>query len=192
MTADYGVAAYEVIDDETPAWNEIGEDELEVLRIRAGTPRFGSEIDDRVLPAEAGLEERAIDFEKGCYPGQEPIARQHYRGRVNRTLRVLELDGSERPEYDAELTFEGKVVGRVTSAAPDGDGMYCARLRARGGSARCRAQPERARREAARLPVPAPVAQGIERCPAEAEAASSNLAGRMATSWRTAQFTDER
>ena len=122
-TADYGVAAYEVIDDETPAWNEIGEDELEVLRIRAGTPRFGREIDDRVLPAEAGLEERAIDFEKGCYPGQEPIARQHYRGRVNRTLRVLELDGSERPEYDAELTFEGKVVGRVTSAAPDGDGV---------------------------------------------------------------------
>ncbi len=89
-TADYGVAAYEVIDDETPAWNEIDEDELEVLRIRAGTPRFGREIDDRVLPAEAGLEERAVDFEKGCYPGQEPIARQHYRGRVNRTLRVLE------------------------------------------------------------------------------------------------------
>jgi folate-binding protein YgfZ len=122
-TADYGVAAYEVIDDEPPAWKEIGEDELEVLRIRAGTPRFGREIDDRVLPAEAGLEERAIDFEKGCYPGQEPIARQHYRGRVNRTLRVLELDGSERPEYDAELTFAGKVVGRVTSAASDGDGV---------------------------------------------------------------------
>ena len=182
-TADYGVAAYEVIDDETPAWNEIGEDELEVLRIRAGTPRFGREIDDRVLPAEAGLEERAIDFEKGCYPGQEPIARQHYRGRVNRTLRVLELDGSERPEYDAELTFEGKVVGRVTSAAPDGDGVTALAYVRVEVPRRCRAQPERARREAARLAVPAPVAQGIERCPAEAEAASSNLAGRMATSW---------
>ena len=91
--ADYGVAAYEVIDEETPAWREIDDDELELLRIRAGTPRFGHEIDDRVLPAEAGLEERAVDFEKGCYPGQEPIARQHYRGRVNRTLRVLEIDG---------------------------------------------------------------------------------------------------
>ena len=74
-----------------------------------------------MLPAEAGLEERAIDFEKGCYPGQEPIARQHYRGRVNRTLRVLRLDGPELPEQDAELTYEGKVVGRVTSAARDGD-----------------------------------------------------------------------
>jgi folate-binding protein YgfZ len=94
----------------------MGAEELERLRIRAGTPRFGREIDDRVLPAEAGLEERAIDFEKGCYPGQEPIARQHYRGRVNRTLRVLAVEGDELPAYDAELEHSGKVVGRVTSA----------------------------------------------------------------------------
>ncbi len=86
----------------------IADDELELLRIRAGTPRFGREIDDRVLPAEAGLDARAVDFEKGCYPGQEPIARQHYRGRVNRTLRVLEIDGSELPEYDAELALRGE------------------------------------------------------------------------------------
>ena len=119
-TADFGIAAYEVFDEETPDWNEIEDEELEVLRIRAGTPRFGREIDDRILPAEAGLEARAIDFEKGCYPGQEPIARQHYRGRVNRTLRVLELDGDDLPAYDAELTFEDKVVGRVTSAVADG------------------------------------------------------------------------
>jgi len=122
-TADFGIAAYEVFDEETPDWNEIEDEELEVLRIRAGTPRFGREIDDRILPAEAGLEARAIDFEKGCYPGQEPIARQHYRGRVNRTLRVLELDGDDLPAYDAELTFEDKVVGRVTSAARDGDAV---------------------------------------------------------------------
>ena len=118
-TADFGVAAYEVLDEETPAWNEIDDRELEVLRIRAGTPRLGREIDDRVLPAEAGLDARAIDFEKGCYPGQEPIARQHYRGRVNRTLRVLEIAGEELPAYDAELIHEGKVVGRVTSAAQE-------------------------------------------------------------------------
>jgi tRNA-modifying protein YgfZ len=118
-TEDFGVAAYEVIDEETPEWNEIDDEELELLRIRAGTPRFGREIDDRVLPAEAGLEARAIDFEKGCYPGQEPIARQHYRGRVNRTLRVLEIDGTDLPAYDAELTYEGKAVGRVTSAVED-------------------------------------------------------------------------
>jgi tRNA-modifying protein YgfZ len=116
-TADFGVPAVEVLDGELEP--TLADDELELLRIRAGTPRFGRELDDRVLPAEAGLETRAIDFEKGCYPGQEPIARQHYRGRVNRTLRVLEIDGPELPDYDAELTLEGKVVGRVTSAARD-------------------------------------------------------------------------
>jgi folate-binding protein YgfZ len=116
---EFGVAAYEVVDDETPDWARIEDEELERLRIRARTPRFGREIDDRVLPAEAGLEERAIDFEKGCYPGQEPVARQHYRGRVNRSLRLLELDGDGLPTYDAELTYEGKAVGRVTSAARD-------------------------------------------------------------------------
>ena len=118
-TADYGVPAVEVLDD--PREPTIADEELELLRIRAGTPRFGREIDDRVLPAEAGLDTRAVDFEKGCYPGQEPIARQHYRGRVNRTLRVLAIDGTDLPEYDAELEYEGKVVGRVTSAAREGD-----------------------------------------------------------------------
>jgi len=118
-TRDYGVPAVEVLDaDLEPT---LGEDELELLRIKAGTPRFRREIDDRVLPAEAGLDTRAVDFEKGCYPGQEPIARQHYRGRVNRSLRVLAIEGLELPEYDAELTHEGKTVGRVTSAARDGD-----------------------------------------------------------------------
>jgi folate-binding protein YgfZ len=117
-TADYGEPAVEVLDEELAP--TIAEDELELLRVRAGTPRFGREIDDRVLPAEAGLDARAVDFEKGCYPGQEPIARQHYRGRVNRTLRVLELVGTELPEYDAELAYDGKVVGRVTSAVRDG------------------------------------------------------------------------
>ncbi len=78
----------------TPSVDADGEETLERLRIEAATPRFGREIDDRVLPAEAGLEERAISFTKGCYPGQEPIARQHYRGKVNRRLRVLEVDGA--------------------------------------------------------------------------------------------------
>ncbi|MGH3110600.1 MAG: YgfZ/GcvT domain-containing protein [Gaiellaceae bacterium] len=118
-TVDYGLEAAEVLDaDLVPT---VSDDELELLRIRAGTPRLGREIDDRVLPAEAGLDARAIDFAKGCYPGQEPVARQHYRGRVNRSLRVVELDGEELPEYDSELTLDGKAVGRVTSSAGDGD-----------------------------------------------------------------------
>jgi folate-binding protein YgfZ len=120
-TADYGAPAVEVLDSDLEP--TVGADELELLRIRAGTPRLGREIDDRVLPAEAGLDARAIDFAKGCYPGQEPIARQHYRGRVNRSLRVLELEGGEVPEYDAELSHEGKTVGRVTSATRDGDNV---------------------------------------------------------------------
>ena len=118
---EYGVAAYELVDDEPPAWGEIDEHELERMRIRAGTPRYGREIDERVLPAEAGLDRTAVDFEKGCYPGQEPIARQHYRGRVNRGLRVLEIEGEDVPGYDEELMHDGKVIGRVTSAVTEGD-----------------------------------------------------------------------
>ena len=116
---DYGVPAVELLDDR-PAGREASEGELELLRIRARTPRMGHEIDDRVLPAEAGLVERAVSFSKGCYPGQEPVVRLHHRGHANRGLRVLELEG-ELPEYDSEVRLGEKVVGRVTSAARDGD-----------------------------------------------------------------------
>ena len=98
----------------------IDTDELERRRVEAGVPRWGHELDDRILPAEAGLDATHINFGKGCYPGQEPIARLHYRGKANRALRVLEL--ADVPPYDAELVHDGKVVGRVTSAVrrPDG------------------------------------------------------------------------
>ena len=101
----------------------VADEELERLRILARTPAWGRELDDRVMPAEAGLEERAISFTKGCYPGQEPVARLHYRGHPNRGLRVLELEGDELPAYDAELSLDGKAVGRITSAVADGDGV---------------------------------------------------------------------
>jgi folate-binding protein YgfZ len=117
---DFGVAAVEVIDGEAPAGAEaIEPEELERLRILAGTPRWGHELDDRVLPAEAGLEAHAISFTKGCYPGQEPVARLHHRGHPNRALRVLALGRGEVPAYDSELTLGDKVIGRVTSAAAD-------------------------------------------------------------------------
>ena len=112
---DYGRPAVEVLDSALAA--TVSDDELERLRIEAVTPRFGSEIDDRVLPAEAGLDARAVSFTKGCYPGQEPIARQHYRGKVNRKLRVLEVDG-DPPAPETPVAHEGKEVGRVTSAVP--------------------------------------------------------------------------
>jgi folate-binding protein YgfZ len=117
---DYGVPAVEVLDSELD-----GDADLERLRIEAATPLFGRELDDRVLPAEAGLEERAISFTKGCYPGQEPIARQHYRGKVNRRLRVLEVEGAPAPE--TPVVHGEKEVGRVTSAV---DGLALAYVRA--------------------------------------------------------------
>lgn len=116
---DYGVPAYELLDEVPPPGEPVADDALELLRIRARTPRFGRELDDRVLPAEAGLEERAISFTKGCYPGQEPVARLHYRGHANRGLRVLVLDDDGLPAADTELTLDGKAVGRVTSAVLD-------------------------------------------------------------------------
>jgi tRNA-modifying protein YgfZ len=110
---EFGEPAVEVLDDSVEP--TLTSDELERMRIEAGRAAWGKEIDERVLPAEAGLTERAVSFTKGCYPGQEPIARLQYRGKVNRRLRVLEIDDAEE---GAEVMFGGKVVGRVTSAVP--------------------------------------------------------------------------
>ena len=112
---DYGVPAVEVLDEDVSG-EQVPDEELERLRILARTPRWGRELDDRVLPAEAGLTERAVSFTKGCYPGQEPIARLHYRGHVNRSLRVLDLEGNALPPLGTEIRLGEKVVGRVTSA----------------------------------------------------------------------------
>jgi tRNA-modifying protein YgfZ len=101
--------------DERPPGDEASEDDVERWRIESRIPRWGRELDDSILPAEAGLDETHVSFTKGCYPGQEPIARQHYRGKVNRRLRVLEIAGGA--EAGDELTLDGKTVGRITSAA---------------------------------------------------------------------------
>jgi folate-binding protein YgfZ len=101
--------------DERPAGDDATPDDVERWRIESRIPQWGRELDDKILPAEAGLEETHIDFAKGCYPGQEPIARQHYRGKVNRRLRVLDIEGAV--EVGDELVFNDKKVGRITSAA---------------------------------------------------------------------------
>jgi folate-binding Fe-S cluster repair protein YgfZ len=67
------------------------------------------------MPAEAGLVERAVSFTKGCYVGQEPVARLHYRGHANRGLRALLLD-AQVPPAGAAVVLEEREVGRVTSA----------------------------------------------------------------------------
>jgi folate-binding protein YgfZ len=85
----------------------------EILRIESGRPRFGIDFGPEHMPAEAGIVERAVSFEKGCYIGQEPVARLHYRGRPNRRLVGLRLGAAASP--GAELTLGDREVGRLGS-----------------------------------------------------------------------------
>jgi folate-binding protein YgfZ len=87
----------------------------ECLRVERGRPRYGVDLDDTVIPQEAGLNERAVSFTKGCYVGQETVARLHYRGKPNRHLRGLKLSREARP--GDELHHEQRVVGQLTSVA---------------------------------------------------------------------------
>ena len=89
----------------------------ETARVMAGIPRFGSDITPENFPAEAGILERAVSFEKGCYPGQETVARMHYRGHPNRVLRRFVIEGTP-PSPDTAILQNGKQVGKVTSLAP--------------------------------------------------------------------------
>ena len=72
---------------------EVTEPAAEIVRVEMGIPRFGAEMGTSTMPAEAGIVERAVSFTKGCYIGQEPVARLHYKGRPNRVLRGLRLSG---------------------------------------------------------------------------------------------------
>jgi tRNA-modifying protein YgfZ len=87
----------------------------ECVRIERGRPRYGADLDDSVIPQEAGLNERAVSFQKGCYVGQETVARLFYRGKPNRQLQGLRL--SDPAPVGAELVFADRVVGRLSSVA---------------------------------------------------------------------------
>ncbi|MDP6619090.1 MAG: aminomethyltransferase family protein [Nitrospinota bacterium] len=89
---------------------------LEALRIEAGAPRFGADMDESVNPMEAGLL-NALDFDKGCYVGQEVVAKIESLGHVNRSLVALHIEGDTPPETGAAIFEDGKKVGHVTSAA---------------------------------------------------------------------------
>ena len=93
----------------------IAEEAAECLRIEAGRPRFGVDFDSDTIPEEAGLNDRAVSFTKGCYVGQETVARLHYKGKPNRHLRGLVL--SEPVPSGTELRLGERVVGRVGSVA---------------------------------------------------------------------------
>jgi tRNA-modifying protein YgfZ len=94
---------------------EVGEAAAELVRVESGRPRYGIDLDDNVIPQEAGLNERAVSFTKGCYVGQETVARLFYRGKPNRHLRGLKLSAEVEP--GTPLLLGEKEVGRVTSVA---------------------------------------------------------------------------
>jgi folate-binding protein YgfZ len=89
------------------------EELAEVRRVESGRPRYGVDLDDTVIPQEAGLNARAVSFEKGCYVGQETVARLHFRGKPNRHLRGLRLSGPA--ERGAPLRLGEREVGRLGS-----------------------------------------------------------------------------
>ena len=94
---------------------EASEEAVECLRVESGRPRYGIDLGEDTIPEEAGLNERAVSFDKGCYVGQETVARLHYRGKPNRHLRGLRL---ERPATTGEEVRLGdRVVGRLGSVA---------------------------------------------------------------------------
>ncbi|HLH15383.1 MAG TPA: glycine cleavage T C-terminal barrel domain-containing protein [Solirubrobacteraceae bacterium] len=92
----------------------IAEQAAECVRVEHGRPRYGIDLDDSVIPQEAGLNERAVSFTKGCYVGQETVARLYYKGKPNRQLRGLRL--SRPATRGEELVLGERVVGRVGSA----------------------------------------------------------------------------
>jgi folate-binding protein YgfZ len=93
---------------------EVSPEAVEIVRVEAGVPRFGAEMDTATMPAEAGIVEDAVSFTKGCYIGQETVARLHYKGKPNRHLRGLRLSGAAEP--GAALRLGEKEVGTLGGA----------------------------------------------------------------------------
>ncbi len=92
---------------------------LEALRIAAGRPRFGRETDHRTIPHELGWIETAVHLDKGCYRGQETVARVHNLGRPPRRLVLLHLDGSDSvlPAHGDPVVLDDRTIGAVTTSA---------------------------------------------------------------------------
>jgi folate-binding protein YgfZ len=120
VSTDLGVdvicpAAHAAAAREALGVEQVSEEAAECLRIESGRPRFSIDVGTETIPQEAGLNERAVSFTKGCYVGQETVARLHYKGKPNRHLRGLRL--SEPVEHGAEIRLGERVVGEVGSAA---------------------------------------------------------------------------
>jgi tRNA-modifying protein YgfZ len=119
VRTDVGVDLFMAADAKSAVAAELGVPEVdeaaaEIVRVERGRPRYGVDLDEEsVIPQEAGLNERAVSFTKGCYVGQETVARLHYRGKPNRHLRALRLSGPA--ETGAVMRLGEKEVGRLGS-----------------------------------------------------------------------------
>ncbi len=115
---------------------EVSPEAAEILRVESGTPRFGAEMGTATMPAEAGIVEDAVSFTKGCYIGQETVARLHYKGKPNRHLRGLRLSAPAAPGTALRLGEKevGQLGGSVVSPAFGPIGLAILRREAEPGS----------------------------------------------------------
>jgi folate-binding protein YgfZ len=95
----------------------VGSLAADAVRVEAGEPVMGRDIDEKTIPQESGLVHQTVSFDKGCYLGQELVARIDSRGRVNRHLRGVVIGANVLPPEQAEVWFEGAAVGHLTSVA---------------------------------------------------------------------------
>ncbi len=127
MTGENDYQLYVAVDEIKSLWDRlleagaplnlslVGQNALETLRIEAGLPRYGLDMDEDILPIEAGLQTETISYTKGCYPGQEVMARIKTYGHVNKQLAGLILEGDMLPNKGDKIFQEKKTVGAVTS-----------------------------------------------------------------------------
>ena len=120
VATDVGIDVFAPAESKETVIAELGvpavdEEAAEVLRVERGRPRYGVDLDESVIPQEAGLNERAVSFTKGCYVGQETVARLYYRGKPNRHLRGLRL--SAPASTGDVLRLGDKQVGRLGTVA---------------------------------------------------------------------------
>jgi len=122
-----GVLGFDVIGEKSFPPSDIEEGSpaaLETLRIRLGIPRMGTELGEKTIPAEAGIVARSADFGKGCYVGQELVARVDSRGNnTPRSVLPVSITGEDVPPQGTELILDGDPIGVVTSAALSNDGV---------------------------------------------------------------------
>jgi folate-binding protein YgfZ len=110
-----GAAAEVLAELQAAGAAEVSEEAMEIARIESGRPRFGADMSEATMPAEAGITDRAVSFSKGCYIGQEPVARLHYKGRPNRHLRGLRLSGPAA--HGDAIRLGDREVGTIGTAA---------------------------------------------------------------------------